>query len=76
MDHISCLSWYYANLPYLADDHIIVSDSPVGLQNSLNVLGKCCSDWKLCVNMKTINIMIFSGKTVDKTLYRFYWYAK
>lgn len=36
------------NHMFFADDLILVSDSPVGLQNCLDVLGKYCSDWKLC----------------------------
>lgn len=46
---------------------------PVGLQNCLDVLGKYCSEWKLCVNMEKSNIMIFNGRTVDETLYGFYY---
>ena len=35
-----------------ADDLVILSESPVGLQNSLNNLEKYCNNWGLSINTK------------------------
>ena len=44
-----------------ADDLLVISDSPDGLQQSLNVIHKHAQEWKLKVNTKKSNIIIFSG---------------
>lgn len=43
-----------------ADDTIILSDSPEGLQNGLNALKKYCDLWHLKVNESKTKIVIFS----------------
>jgi len=45
-----------------ADDLIILSKTPEGLQNNLNILTKYCHDWKLEVNIPKTKIMIFQKK--------------
>jgi hypothetical protein len=44
-----------------ADDLVLFSLSPVGLQNSINGLNKFCSTWNLEVNIKKTKILKFSG---------------
>ena len=44
-----------------ADDLLVISTSPEGLQQSLNVINKHAQEWKLKVNTKKSNIIIFSG---------------
>ena len=44
-----------------ADDLLIISPSPEGLQQSLTVIHRHAQQWKLKVNTKTSNIIIFSG---------------
>ena len=44
-----------------ADDLLIISLSPAGLQQSLDVIHKHAQDWKLKVNTKKSDIIIFSG---------------
>lgn len=48
-----------------ADDLVLLSSSPAGLQNSLDLLAKFCSDWKLEINLTKSKAMIFNsnGKT-------------
>ena len=48
-----------------ADDLVILSESPTGLQNCLNSLGNYCKRWRLNINVKKTKVMIFS-KTVKK----------
>ena len=45
-----------------ADDLIILSQSPSGLQNGLNILSQFCSKWGLTVNLKKTQIMVFQKK--------------
>ena len=58
--NISCLLY--------ADDLVLISESPSGLQASLNKLDKYCEYWNLQINIKKTNIMIFnkSGKMIHK----------
>ena len=57
---INCLMW--------ADDIILLSESPEGLQNSLDNLNRYCTDWKLEINKKKTKVMIFnkSGRKLKK----------
>ena len=62
--NINCLMY--------ADDLIILSESEKGLQNSLNMLEQYTKKWKLKVNLKKTQIIIFStggykGKTPSFT---------
>ena len=49
-----------------ADDLILLSRSPEGLQNCLNALGSYCNDWDLTVSIKKSKTMIFNpaGKII------------
>ena len=51
-----------------ADDMVIFSTSPEGLQNELNYLEKYCADWGMKVNIKKTKIIIFNktGRTIKK----------
>ena len=44
-----------------ADDLLVLSPSPEGLQKSINVIKKHAEEWKLKVNTKKSNIIILSG---------------
>ena len=44
-----------------ADDLVILSSTPGGLQNSLDKLEKYCFDWQLTVNIKKTKIMTFQN---------------
>lgn len=43
-----------------ADDVVIFSTSPEGLQNKLNCIGKFCDDWGMKVNIKKTKVIIFN----------------
>ena len=66
---INCLMW--------ADDIIILSETPEGLQNCLNNLDKYCIEWKLEVNKKKTKIMVFnkSGKILKGNRFIFNNYS-
>ena len=49
-----------------ADDLLVISPSPEGLQQSLDVIHKHAQDWKLKVNTKKSNITVFSGNGQNK----------
>ena len=49
-----------------ADDLLLISPSPEGLQQSLNVVHKHAQEWKLKVNTKKSNVIIFSGNGQNK----------
>ena len=42
------------------DDIVLLSESPIGLQNCLNNLLEYCSQWKLSVNLKKTKVVIFN----------------
>ena len=50
-----------------ADDLLVTSNSPEGLQQSLNVIYKHAQEWKLKVNTKKSYFIIFSGNVQNKT---------
>ena len=54
-----------------ADDLLVISPSPEGLQQSLDVIHKHAQDWKLKVNTKKSNIIIFSGNGQNKNKVNF-----
>ena len=43
-----------------ADDTVIMSESPNGLQSALNVYNDYCKQWKLTVNITKSKVVIFS----------------
>ena len=49
-----------------ADDTMVLSDSKIGLQGALNSLGKCCTHWKLKVNVEKTKFMIFGKRKLKK----------
>ena len=53
-DKLSCLMY--------ADDLIILSQTAVGLHNSLDILSKFCSAWGLTVNLSKTKTMVFQKK--------------
>ena len=44
-----------------ADDLVLLSSSPAGLQNSLDLLAKFCSDWKLEINVSKSKALVFNS---------------
>ena len=52
--HVSCLMY--------ADDVVIISKSPSGLQKCLDASHDYCQEWKLNVNLKKTQAMVFSNK--------------
>ena len=44
-----------------ADDVILLSETPVGLQNNLSHLQKYCTKWGLEVNIKKTKSLIFNN---------------
>nr|XP_006817258.1 PREDICTED: RNA-directed DNA polymerase from mobile element jockey-like [Saccoglossus kowalevskii] len=59
------------NCLLFADDIVIVSNSNNGLQNSLDSLNNYCNKWKLQVNTKKTQVIIFNkqGKFIDGDFY-------
>ena len=43
-----------------ADDLVLLSTSPEGLQNCINTLEKFCIDWKLQINITKTKTLIFN----------------
>jgi len=54
-----------------ADDTVILSNTPEGLQECLNQLKSYCNRWKLTVNASKTKITIFGGKKVKNRKYNF-----
>ena len=61
----------YLNCLMYADDLLVISPSPEELQQSLDVIHKHAHDWKLKVNTKKSNIIIFSGNGQNKNKINF-----
>ncbi len=45
-----------------ADDLVLLSSTPQGLQQHLDLLDNYCQNWALAVNLKKTNIMVFQNK--------------
>ncbi len=45
-----------------ADDLVLLSSPPQGLQQHLDLLDNYCQNWALAVNLKKTNIMVFQNK--------------
>ena len=43
-----------------ADDLVILSESPIGLQHCINTLDNYCEKWRLNINIKKTKVMILS----------------
>ena len=64
---LKMLSLYF--LMY-ADDTVLFSDTPEGLQNLLNSLQLYCNKWKLSVNIDKTKIVIFRrGNRLQQNLH-------
>ena len=52
-----------------ADDLVLLSLTPIGLQQMLDVLHSYCADWGLCVNMAKTAVMVFnrSGRLLNES---------
>ena len=56
-----------------ADDLVIISESPKGLQQSLNKLQLYCKKWKLNINVDKTKILVMSmTKGTKKEKFKFY----
>src|SRR5436190_4062229 len=55
-----------------ADDMVIISLTPVGLQRALNELARYCDEWKLKVNVKKTKIMVFQNG--NKRSKKYQWF--
>ena len=64
-DPITLFSKKISHLLY-ADDLVILSESPTGLQSSLDSLHEYCTKWKLDVNIDKTKVVIFSKTTARK----------
>ena len=57
-----------------ADDIVLLSDNPQGLQLMLDTLGEWCKKWRLVVNNTKTNIIHFRREGVDLTESKFYFW--
>ena len=59
-----------------ADDLVLLSLTPIGLQKMLNVLYSYCTDWGLSVNMEKTAVMVFnrSGRLLNES--RAFYYGE
>ncbi len=48
-----------------ADDLVLLSESPEGLQSSLNILKYFCFSWKLEVNRDKSKVIVFNSNGFD-----------
>ena len=62
--NINCLMW--------ADDIILMSEKVEGLQQCINNLEKYCMKWKLEINIKKIEVLIFNKTGAKMKSIRFY----
>ena len=58
---------------FFADDLVLISETPSGLQECLSALEKYCKDWKLTVNSNKSNIITFSKKGKKHDMHKFYY---
>ena len=59
------------NLLQFADDHVLLADSPTGLQHYLNLLYSYCSTWDLKINTDKTKIIVFHRRQADTNRYEF-----
>ena len=45
-----------------ADDTVIFSETPEGMQNALNIFDDYCNTWHLCINVSKTKVVIFSKR--------------
>jgi len=66
-----CPGMVLRNCSMYADDLLVISPFPEGLQQSLDVIHKHAQDWKLKINTEKPNIIIFSDNGQNKNRVRF-----
>ena len=71
-DPVNLQNQYLNHLLY-ADDLMLISETPIGLQHCIDSVQKYCSDWRLTVNLNKTKIMVFSKKNIDKKTLNFYY---
>ena len=54
-----------------ADDLVLVSKSPKGLQWCLDALKRFCNDWKLKINSNKSKVVVFSKREIDPLIMGF-----
>ena len=64
------------NCLLFADDLVLLSESPQGLQNCLDKLGSYCHKWGLNVNLSKTKIVLFNKGGMKITRYKFYLYGE
>ena len=47
-----------------ADDLVLMSESPTGLQNSIHGLEKFCMQWHMVVNLTKTKVLVFNERFV------------
>ena len=54
-------------MPYLlfADDLVLMSESPTGLQNLIHGLEIFCSQWHMVTNLTKTKVVVFNGKLAN-----------
>ena len=62
--------WLKLLLLLYADDTIIVSDSPIDFQNSLDSFNDYCIEWKFKVNMTKTKIIVFGARITRNFLFK------
>ena len=57
-------------IPYLlfADDLVLMSESPTGLQNLIHGLEMFCSQWHMVVNLTKTKVVVFNSKLANDAL--------
>ena len=60
------------NCLMFADDILLLSETPEGLQNSINKLNSYCNKWQLTINTQKTKIMVFQQKNILYNKYDFY----
>ena len=60
------------NCLMFADDLLIMSETAVGLQNSLNKLQKYCNKWQLSININKTKVMTFQQRNILDTCSDFF----
>ena len=63
---------FFLLCPY-ADDLVLMSQSPVGLQHCLNALQNFCKDWKLDINPNKTKVIVFCKKDIPDNTFGFYY---
>ena len=57
------------NVFAFADDLVLLSNSPKGLQHCLDLFGQYCTKWKLVINMTKTKILVFNTRRSGHSFY-------